>query len=233
MGLLINGQWRDQWYDTSGSGGRFLRKDSAYRNWMTVDGAPGPTGHGGFPAELGRYHLYVSLACPWAHRTLILRSLRGSRQPSRRPSFTGECGKTAGLLKTALASYPTQILGLNFSTKSTSPATQITLAASQFQCYGTNAEARSSTTSSSEIIRMMNCAFNALGAKSGDYYPEELQLEIESVNMRVYDTLNNGVYKAGFATSRRLMKKPLRRCSRRLTGLNRDWLQRVTSSATG
>ena len=72
MGLLINGQWRDQWYDTSGSGGRFLRKDSAYRNWVTVDGAPGPTGHGGFPAELGRYHLYVSLACPWAHRILIL-----------------------------------------------------------------------------------------------------------------------------------------------------------------
>ena len=101
----------------------------------------------------------------------------------------------------ALASYPTQILGLNISMKSTSPATQITLAASQFQCYGTNAEARSSTTSSSEIIRMMNCAFNALGAKSGDYYPEELRLEIESVNMRVYDTLNNGVYKAGFATS--------------------------------
>jgi glutathionyl-hydroquinone reductase len=67
MGLLINGQWHDQWYDTSSSQGRFLRKDSAYRNWVTVDGAPGPTGHGGFPAEPGRYHLYVSLACPWPH----------------------------------------------------------------------------------------------------------------------------------------------------------------------
>ena len=79
MGLLVNGQWRDEWYDTSGSGGRFLRKDSAYRNWVTVDGAPGPTGHGGFPAELGRYHLYVSLACPWAHRTLIMRILKRAR----------------------------------------------------------------------------------------------------------------------------------------------------------
>jgi len=147
MGLLINGQWRDQWYDTSGSGGRFLRKDSAYRNWVTVDGAPGPTGHGGFPAELGRYHLYVSLACPWAHRTLILRSLKGLEAIIPVSVVHWRMLENGWTFEDGPASYPTQILGPNFSMKSTSPATQITLAASQFQCYGTNAEARSSTTS--------------------------------------------------------------------------------------
>ena len=86
MGLLVNGQWRDQWYDTASSGGRFLRKDSAYRNWVTAVGAPGPTGHGGFPAELGRYHLYVSLACPWAHRILIMKSTSRATQTTRAAS---------------------------------------------------------------------------------------------------------------------------------------------------
>jgi glutathionyl-hydroquinone reductase len=77
MGLLVNGQWQDRWYDTGSSGGRFVRKDAAFRNWVTVDGAPGASGHGGFQAEAGRYHLYVSLACPWAHRALIVRALKG------------------------------------------------------------------------------------------------------------------------------------------------------------
>ncbi len=77
MGLLVDGVWHDQWYDTKETGGRFVRKDAAYRNWVTPDGAPGPSGEGGFPAESGRYHLYVSLACPWAHRTLIVRALKG------------------------------------------------------------------------------------------------------------------------------------------------------------
>src|SRR3712207_2887425 len=77
MGLLIDGIWHDQWYDTKSTGGRFVRKDSAFRNWITADSSPGPTGEGGFKAEAGRYHLYVSLACPWAHRTLIFRALKG------------------------------------------------------------------------------------------------------------------------------------------------------------
>ena len=76
MGVLIDGVWRDQWYDTRNTGGRFVRKNAAFRNWVTPDGAPGPTGEGGFKAEAGRYHLYVSLACPWAHRTLIFRKLK-------------------------------------------------------------------------------------------------------------------------------------------------------------
>ena len=189
MGLLVNGQWRDQWYNTSGSRGRFLRKDSAYRNWVTVDGAPGPTGHGGFPAELGRYHLYVSLACPWAHRTLILRSLKGLEAiiPASvvhwrmlengwtfedGPGVVPDPNLGAKFLTTQMDckhAYPRPKEGGDitpalercsampnkgqpdrgrpfdarsyhkFSIKSTSPATQITLAASQFQCYGTNA----------------------------------------------------------------------------------------------
>ena len=77
MGLLVDGVWKDQWSSTSETGGRFVRKDSQFRNWITVDGSPGPTGNGGFKAEPGRYHLYVSYACPWAHRTLIFRMLKG------------------------------------------------------------------------------------------------------------------------------------------------------------
>ena len=77
MGLLVDGDWHDQWYDTQSTGGRFVRKDAAFRNWVTSDGSPGPTGRGGYKAEPGRYHLYVSLACPWAHRTLIFRKLKG------------------------------------------------------------------------------------------------------------------------------------------------------------
>jgi putative glutathione S-transferase len=77
MGILVNGVWKDQWYDTKSTGGRFVRWESRYRNWITPDGAPGPTGEGGFAAEPGRYHLYVSFACPWAHRTLIMRALKG------------------------------------------------------------------------------------------------------------------------------------------------------------
>ena len=77
MGLLVDGVWKDQWYDTESTGGRFVRKDSQFRNWITTDGAPGPSGEGGFKAEAGRYHLYVSLACPWASRTLMLRKLKG------------------------------------------------------------------------------------------------------------------------------------------------------------
>lgn len=77
MGLLVDGEWHDQWYDTKASGGRFIRADAQYRNWVTKDGSPGPTGIGGFKAEPGRYHLYVSLACPWAHRTIIMRKMKG------------------------------------------------------------------------------------------------------------------------------------------------------------
>ena len=77
MGLLVNGEWVDQWYETESNKGEFKRQESLFRNWITPDGAPGPTGEGGFAAEAGRYHLYVSLACPWAHRTLIFRSLKG------------------------------------------------------------------------------------------------------------------------------------------------------------
>src|SRR5210317_1482802 len=77
MGLLVDGQWRDRWYDTSKSGGKYVRSEAQFRNWVTADGTPGPSGDGGFEAEVGRYHLYVSYACPWAHRTLIFRRLKG------------------------------------------------------------------------------------------------------------------------------------------------------------
>ena len=84
MGLLIDGKWHDQWYDTKSTQGEFVRKAPQFRNWVTPDGAPGPSGKGGFKAEAGRYHLYVSLACPWAHRTLIFRKLKGLESRDQR-----------------------------------------------------------------------------------------------------------------------------------------------------
>ena len=201
MGLLINGQWRDQWYDTSGSGGRFLRKDSAYRNWVTVDGAPGPTGHGGFPAELGRYHLYVSLACPWAHRTLILRSLKGLEATIPASVVHWRMLENGWTFEDGPGVVPDPNLGAKYLYEIYIASDPNYTGRVTVPVLWDKRRGAIVNNESSEIIRMMNCAFNALGAKSGDYYPEELRLEIESVNSRVYDTLNNGVYKAGFATS--------------------------------
>ena len=201
MGLLVEGVWRDQWYDTAASGGRFVRKDSAFRNWVTPDGAPGPSGRGGFRAEPGRYHLYVSLACPWAHRTLIVRALKGLE----------------GAIGLSVVHWLMREDGWTFAEGPGTVPDTVNGAAFLHQVY-TAADPRCSgrvtvpvlwdkrggtivSNESSEIIRMFNGAFDGVGAKPGDYYPEPLRAEIDAVNARVYDTVNNGVYTAGFATS--------------------------------
>ena len=200
MGLLIDGQWHDQWYDTKSSGGRFVRKDSAFRNWVTADGSAGPTGKGGFKAEAGRYHLYVSYACPWAHRTLIFRALKGLEDMisiSVVNSFMGEHGWTFepqdGVIPDPIhnAEYLHQVYtaaDLTYSGRVTVPV----LWDKQTGTIVNN--------ESAEIIRMLNSAFDEIGAKPGDYYPQELRTEIDAINEKVYDKVNNGVYKAGFAT---------------------------------
>jgi putative glutathione S-transferase len=202
MGYLKDGTWHDGWYDTAATGGKFQRSTAGFRNWITADGAAGPSGHGGFKAESGRYHLYVSYACPWAHRTLIFRSLKGlephisvsvvhpdmlSDGWSFDTDFSGTTGDTL-LGKRFLREIYTQA----------EPAVsgRVTVPVLWDKDTGTIV-----SNESSEIIRMFNSAFDGITGNHLDFWPEDLRSEIETLNTRIYDTVNNGVYKAGFATT--------------------------------
>ncbi len=200
MGLLVDGRWQDRWYETGSTGGRFVRSESAFRNWVTVDGAPGPSGSGGFPAEAGRYHLYVSLACPWAHRTLIMRSLKGlegSIGVSVVHWHMGEQGWTfaAGPGATGDLLHGRDYLHQVYTAAKPDYSGRVTVPVLWDERRRTIV-----SNESSEIIRMLASAFDGVGALPGDYWPEPLRDEIEAVNERVYRTVNNGVYRAGFAT---------------------------------
>lgn len=202
MGLLVDGVWHDQWYDTKSSGGKFQRSQAKFRNWITADGSAGPSGTDGFAAESGRYHLYVSYACPWAHRALIFRQLKG---------LTGHISLSAV--------HPDMLSdGWTFETDSNG-ATGDTLYDLPFaRDIYTKADPQFSgrvtvpilwdkqretivSNESSEIIRMFNSAFDGITGNTLDFWPKALRDAIESVNDRIYDTLNNGVYKSGFATT--------------------------------
>lgn len=224
MGLLIDGKWHDQWYDTKSSGGRFIRSESQFRNWITADGCPGPSGEGGFKAEPGRYHLYVSLACPWAHRTLIMRALKGLEDMisvsvvhwlMREDGWTFADGP--GVVPDNLnnAEYLHQV----YTAAQTDYSGRVTVPILWDKQQGiiVNNE-------SSEIIRILTGAFDEVGAKPGDYYPDELRARIDAVNARVYDGLNNGVYKAGFATSQSAYDEAVAQVFDTL-----DWLEELLS----
>ncbi len=202
MGLLIDGQWSDQWYDTASSEGRFVRSAAQFRNWVTQDGSAGPTGYGGFKAEPGRYHLYVSLACPWAHRTLIFRVLKGLEDmisvsvvnplmAEHGWTFDTEDGSSAGD-PIHQADYLYQVY-LQADSHYSGRVTVPILWDKQLNTLVSN--------ESADIIRMLNSAFDGLGARPGDYYPAALRDEIDTLNQTIYDEVNNGVYKAGFATT--------------------------------
>ncbi|MFW0854528.1 glutathione S-transferase family protein [Cronobacter dublinensis] len=202
MGQLIDGVWHDTWYDTKSTGGRFKRSSAAYRNWVTPDGEPGPTGEGGFVAQKDRYHLYVSLACPWAHRTLIMRKLKGL-EPFISVSVVHplmlENGWTFGddfPAATGDTLYQHDFLYQLYLQADPHYSGRVTVPVlwdKQRQTIVSN--------ESADIIRMFNSAFDALGARAGDYYPQALRAEIDELNGWIYDTVNNGVYKTGFATS--------------------------------
>lgn len=201
MGLFVEGVWHDQWYDTGRSRGRFEREAARFRNFITPDGAPGPTGEGGFPAEAGRYHLYVSLACPWAHRTLIFRKLKKLEDAvsvSVVSPIMGGAGWTFDESEgsTGDAVNHTRTLGeiyLKASPKYSGRATVPVLWDRKRRTIVSN--------ESSEIIRMFNSAFDAFTDDRTDYYPPALRDEIDAVNDLVYPKINNGVYRAGFATT--------------------------------
>ena len=201
MGLLVEGQWVDQWYDTDSNDGKFARSESQFRNWVTADGNAGPTGEAGFKAEAGRYHLYVSLACPWAHRTLIFRKLK----------------ELESMISVSVVHPLMREHGWTFAQGEGVVADPLFQAQYMHQIY-TKADPKYSgrvtipvlwdkkqnvmvSNESAEIIRMFNTAFDDIGAAPGDYYPEALRAEIDRINANVYDNVNNGVYKAGFATT--------------------------------
>ncbi len=201
MGLLVDGVWQDRGYDTNATGGRFVRKDASFRNWVTADGSAGPSGAGGFKAEAGRYHLYVSYACPWAHRTLIFRALKGLEgmiDISVVNWFMGDRGWTfepdEGVIPDPLFDADTMYeIYIKADPQYTGRVTVPVLWDKKTQTIVNN--------ESSEIIRMFNSAFDDVGALPGDYYPEALRDEIDAINERIYHTVNNGVYRSGFATS--------------------------------
>jgi putative glutathione S-transferase len=201
MGLLVDGQWHDVWYDTKASQGRFVRSESQFRNWVTPDGSAGLSGAAGFAAAAGRYHLYVSLACPWAHRTLIMRELKGLQamiSVSAVNSFMGAEGWTFAPGPETIADTVNQVQRVyelytladpHYSGRSTVPI----LWDKQERTIVSN--------ESAEIVRMLNSAFDSAGANGDDFYPLALRAEIDELNALIYPNVNNGVYRAGFATT--------------------------------
>lgn len=201
MGLLVNGKWQDQWYDTDASGGRFQREESGFRNWITKDGSAGPSGSGGFKAEPNRYHLYVSLACPWAHRTMIYRKLKGLEDMisiSAVHPFMREHGWTfaegTGVISDPIfnADYMHQI----YTAAKSDYTGRVTVPVLWDKKTNTIV-----SNESSEIIRMFNSAFDDVGALPVDFLPSELVDEIDELNAFIYPKVNNGVYRSGFATT--------------------------------
>ncbi|SEN01485.1 putative glutathione S-transferase [Pseudomonas sp. ok272] len=200
MGLLVEGQWRDQWYENN-SDGTFRREQAQRRNWLTADGSAGPSGDGGFPAEAGRYHLYVSLACPWAHRTLILRTLKGLE----------------ALIDVSVVSWLMLENGWTFDKTLGSTGDTLDDFAFMYQRYTADAadysgrvtvpllwdkqQQRIVNNESAEILRMFNSAFDDLTGNDLDFYPQHLRAQIDELNARIYPAVNNGVYRAGFATT--------------------------------
>ncbi|MDY0007973.1 MAG: glutathione S-transferase family protein, partial [Spongiibacteraceae bacterium] len=217
MGLLQNGQWVDKWYDTKASGGEFRRQDSRFRNWITADGAAGPTGDEGFKAEAGRYHLYVSLACPWAHRTLIFRELKDLQDPIGVTVVEPLMLSNGWELKED--QYGLDYLYQLYLKADPDYEGRVTVPL----LWDKHTESIVSN-ESADIIRMFNSAFNGLTGNDRDYYPEALRSQIDAINDRVYDAINNGVYRAGFATSQPAYEEAYYKLFDAL-----DWVEQILS----
>ncbi len=202
MGQLIDGTWHDTWYDTKSAGGKFVRADAGWRNWITPDGRPGPSGRGGFAAESGRYHLYVSYACPWAHRTLIFRRFKGLAGHISvsvvHPDMLSD-GWT--FQRDDLGATGDDLFGYEFAHQIYTRADPAYSGRVTVPILWDRQENTIVCNESSEIIRMFNSAFDAITGNTLDFWPMAMRDAIEEVNARIYDTINNGVYKCGFATS--------------------------------
>ncbi|MDX1536469.1 glutathione S-transferase family protein [Arsukibacterium sp.] len=207
MGLLVNGNWQDKWYDTDSNDGEFKRESAQLRNWVTSDGSAGPTGEAGFKAEKDRYHLYVSLACPWAHRTLIFLQLKD----------------LTDYISVSVVSPDMLEHGWEFDKSNHSTGDTLFDHDYLHQVYTRHQsdytgrvtvpvlwdkqQNRIVSNESADIIRMLNTAFNALTGNNNDFYPADLQPQINEINELVYNNINNGVYRCGFATSQQAYEK--------------------------
>lgn len=201
MSLLINGELQTNWLDSEIEDGAFIRQDSQFRNWVTIDGKAGPSGEGGFQAEPNRYHLYVSYACPWAHRTLIFRKLKGLESiisVSVVNPDMGDEGWKFGGYPAATEDHVNDFDFLYQAYRLTDPdysgIVTVPVLWDKKQNIIVNNE-------SSEIIRMLNSAFNAYSENQIDYYPDSLRAKIDKINPFIYENINNGVYRCGFANS--------------------------------
>lgn len=221
MGQLVDGVWHDVWYNTKKNNGAFVRKDAQFRNWVTADGAAGPSGEGGFQAESGRYHLYVSYACPWAHRTLVFRQLKGLSDHIGVSVVHPEMLSDGWTFRTDdHGATGDHLFGLRFGRDiylKASPKMngRVTVPILWDKDRGTIV-----SNESAEIIRMFNSAFDAITGNTDDYWPKDLRDAIAPVNDRIYDTFNNGVYKAGFATTQEAYDKAVHPVFETL-----DWLE--------
>jgi len=202
MGLLVDGTWHDQWYDTASTGGKFVRSHSQFRNWITADGGTGPSGKAGFAAESGRYHLYVSYACPWAHRTLIFRQLKGLEDHISVSAVHPDMLDQGWSFQTDdHGAIGDPLFGSDYAHQLYTRADPAYSGRVTVPILWDKAQNTIVSNESSEIIRMFNSAFNGLTGNTDDYWPTEMRDDIEGVNARIYDTVNNGVYRAGFATT--------------------------------
>ena len=201
MGLLVNGTWQDKWYDTDSNDGEFKRENAQLRHWITQDGSAGPTGKAGFKAEKNRYHLYVSLACPWAHRTLIFRHLKNLTDYISVSVVSPDMLEHGWEFDTSNHSTGDSLFGYDYlhqvytrhQADYSGRVTVPLLWDKKQNCIVSN--------ESADIIRMLNSAFNPLTGNSDDYCPADIQPQIDKINELVYHNINNGVYRCGFATS--------------------------------
>ena len=208
MGLLVDGKWQDKWYDTDENGGEFKRSETSFRDWVTPDGAPGPNDRKAVKAEAGRFHLYVSLACPWAHRVLIARKLK----------------KLEDVISLSIVDYHMGEFGWVFSDRPGAIRDSVNGKDRLSEVY-TSADPHFTgrvtvpvlwdkqtntivNNESSELLRILNRAFDEWGDASVDLSPEALRADIDEINALVYETVNNGVYKCGFATTQDAYEKP-------------------------
>ncbi|TFH80622.1 MULTISPECIES: glutathione S-transferase family protein [Pseudomonas] len=200
MGLLVDGRWQDKWYESS-KDGAFQREQAQRRNWVTHNGEPGPSGEGGFAAEAGRYHLYVSLACPWAHRTLILRKLKGLESLIDVSVVSWLMLENGWTFDQNLGSTGDKLDHFDFMHQRYTADTAYYTGRVTVPVLWDKKLKRIVSNESAEIIRMFNSAFDDLTGNDLDFYPAPLRSEIDALNERIYPAVNNGVYRAGFATS--------------------------------
>ncbi len=201
MGLLIDGVWHDRWYDTGKTGGRFERESSRFRNWVTPGGTPGPSGDGGFAAEAGRYHLYAAAACPWSHRVLILRRLKGLERQIGLTLVNPLMAGDGWTFAPGRRVDPDPLLGARYLHQIYTAADPHYTGRVTVPVLWDKKQHTIVSNESADLLVMLNSAFDHLGAAAVDFDPPELRERCSEVDDWIYRDLNNGVYRAGFATS--------------------------------